>query len=119
MSTKHTPGPWETEPSLRGNINVFKPKPGTENDSWQICTVYPLNLTEDANAKLIKASPDLLQSVDNLPDLLRKAAEVLEIYANRTGDTNALNPKLNWYADKIEAAIKKATYENAIQKSKL
>jgi hypothetical protein len=100
MQTEYTPAPWKAIQD--GNWFVVA-------ENALICSTDSNDAADKANAKLIATAPELLQAVANLPDVLRKAAEVLEMYANRIGATNALNPKLNWYADKIEAAINKAT----------
>jgi hypothetical protein len=110
LETKHTPGPWKLGIKYR-NLHDSTVQP---IDAHGIVNLAHIFITDkdreecEANAALITAAPDLLNAVDNLPKWLREAAEALEAYANRNGATNVLYPKLNWYADKIEAATEKA-----------
>jgi len=61
---KHTPGPWHIMP--RGQVGC---------DSFPICEVYDAdprndNPEQEANARLIAASPDLLAACKRLIDCL-------------------------------------------------
>ena len=47
----------------------------------------------------------LEDALKGLSDILEKAASSLEIQANQNGCTNALTPKLNWYAERIKEAL--------------
>lgn len=56
--------------------------------------------------KLVEQNKELLEALENLPKWLEQAAEALEAFSNKNGGTNALTPKLNWYANKIREATK-------------
>lgn len=120
MEKKYTQGEWyypdaysvsddnKNEPP-EYSISV-KIETNTMERNYTIARVHAQSLEEvKANVALISAAPELLEASINLPKWLREAAASLEAYANRNGGTNALTPKLEWYADKIDAAITKAT----------
>jgi hypothetical protein len=49
----------------------------------------------------------LLKVMDNLPNWLRDAANVLDFKADQIGKESILSPKLNWYAEKITDILNK------------
>lgn len=93
-TTQHTPGPWKIVPGVRGYEHSIM---GTDGDA--ACDVpetsHPTT-TAEANARLIAASPDLLE-------VARFAVHYIESNTpgNQTTDLEAVA--------KIRAAIAKAT----------
>lgn len=61
MKTKHTPGPWTVQRSIRGGLEPFGPD-GRHLLSCEVADAIPLEERE-ANGGLISASPDLLQAL--------------------------------------------------------
>ena len=72
MNAAHTPGPWKVDPNFWGDIETAK-------GELQICTVdadgdvghnfaCPEIAEAEANARLIAASPDLLEALERLVD---------------------------------------------------
>lgn len=78
MNTQHTPGPWITETTDGGNIEITD----SRTESVQIATV-----TQRANARLIAAAPDLLAA-------LNASTIALQDFAREAGMQT--HPKLNW-----------------------
>lgn len=66
MTTKHTPGPWETSrdavPAGHVQITVY-----AAADGQRVATAF----REEANARLIAAAPDLLAAMEEALDALR------------------------------------------------
>lgn len=66
MSAQHTPGPWVARPGLtRWNI-VTTGQPRTFN----VCSINTDRLEQEANGRLIAASPDLLAALKEAVSLL-------------------------------------------------
>lgn len=90
-NTKHTPGPWintKEQGKLFGSFNAVN----DEANKVTIAIVYGSNIEEaEANAKLIAASPDLLEALDEL------------LNCDYTSGTHLYTAQL-----KAKAAIKKA-----------
>lgn len=62
---KHTPGPWKIGEQYLGCRDIFAPAPGDE-PTIEICSTSGLPEEEDdiANANLIAAAPDLLNTLE-------------------------------------------------------
>jgi hypothetical protein len=71
METKHTPGPWAKSGSVIRGIA------GSER---KVADVQIIDGEGQANAKLIAASPDLLESLTNLVGLAKLGAARLDKY---------------------------------------
>ncbi|HCE8379584.1 hypothetical protein AAA619_30790 [Pseudomonas aeruginosa] len=84
--SKHTPGPWEYSP-VRGSIALLHIYCADNKGPFH---VERSDAETDANAKLIAASPDLLE-----------ALQAVVNYGVMTGD--------DWIEEKVLAAIAKAT----------
>ena len=79
MKTKHTKGKWSITnrtpngmPALKGHIEVAA---GVDDDDWRIAAVFTDVESEQiakANARLIAAAPELLNSLIELSDLVEK-----------------------------------------------
>ena len=88
--TKHTPGPWEQRRKLSGRLSIYGSVEG-----GPVATIEELNNTggtpsDNANARLIAAAPDLLAEAMKAVELMKAAG----IGYNETG---------------LRAAIAKAT----------
>ena len=59
---KHTPGPWGIKTTETGTKAVFSSSTG----AWVAHTVRSLSSTQDANARLIAAAPDLLEALNRV-----------------------------------------------------
>lgn len=92
----HTPGPWEYEPNDRYG-SVF----GQDGDGrdWNICDIGPpINLScsspddvsgairrqAEANARLIASAPELLEALEAVQDMNRRAGKVPAAEARAT-----------------------------------
>ncbi|AVR83667.1 MULTISPECIES: hypothetical protein [Bacteria] len=84
--SKHTPGPWEYSP-VRGSVALLHIYCADNKGPFH---VERSDAETDANAKLIAASPDLLE-----------ALQAVVNYGVMTGD--------DWIEEKVLAAIAKAT----------
>ena len=84
--SKHTPGPWEYSP-VRGSVALLHIYCADNKGPFH---VERTDAETDANAKLIAASPDLLE-----------ALQAVVNYGVMTGD--------DWIEEKVLAAIAKAT----------
>ena len=69
---KHTPGPWQAKASLTHWNVTTTGKPRTFN----ICSVNTDRIEQEANARLIAAAPDLLNSCGDLVALFEALAIV-------------------------------------------
>lgn len=79
---KNTPGPWKIARDESGMIK------GVEAAKWWICDTQFIGIKEcEANAKLIAAAPELLQSCINiLSELSVEADSQLEGYSHIVQD---------------------------------
>ena len=103
MITKHTPGPWKT---FQTDIAI-----GVESDRSDVAWIYhpthgllytARSVEEDrANARLIAASPDLLESLRTTTKMLQEWIDNQPPYDDALRDREALA--------KAKAAIAKAT----------
>ena len=84
--SKHTPGPWDYSP-VRGSVALLHIYCADNKGPFH---VERSDAETDANAKLIAASPDLLE-----------ALQAVVNYGVMTGD--------DWIEEKVLAAIAKAT----------
>jgi hypothetical protein len=68
MKTKHTPGPWHCVDEYEGTIPIDAPSTSTGLDnSVEVCRVScDDEKSQTANAMLISAAPDLLDSLEKL-----------------------------------------------------
>lgn len=104
MNTKHTPGPWAVY-YQNGDKPYIVAEQGKNLDNPIICEMcldVPPQIIggvaiEDANARLVASSPDLLEALDRI------------LKAANASDSN--EPLLGWVADTASAAIAKATGE--------
>ena len=87
MSNKHTPGPWLIHPHIDIEYSIFD----------QMGTTHVCDVTDEADAKLIAAAPELLE-----------AAEALLVIAEFFHDNNKKN-KIGMVIELAKAAIRKAT----------
>ena len=88
MKAKHTPGPWKAE-AIEGNVIVF------DSNHHCVCEVA-YSGPKNANAKLIAAAPDMLESLKYIAKLLGS----LKVPQGETEDMA--------YSEAVKA-IKKAT----------
>jgi hypothetical protein len=101
MSAKHTPGPWFLSESDHNDSDISTPDrpsvlaPDHNNSPWHICRMDSGVPNVEANARLIAASPDLLDALMSFPGFTDNA---------RVGD--------DWI-EKAHAAIAKATGKEA------
>ncbi|OKS29626.1 hypothetical protein [Pseudomonas aeruginosa] len=87
----HTPGPWEIERYSDGLIQIVGNIRAVSDHEEHVTTVVEaVTRGDEANAKLIAASPDLLE-----------ALQAVVNYGVMTGD--------DWIEEKVLAAIAKAT----------
>lgn len=95
MSTKHTPGPWKVKPfeNEQGDFNI-----DSEYGYHIAETIGGLGNEEEANANLIAAAPDLLESLQAMVAMMD------------SGDEHGAGSP--WHI-KATAAITKATGEKA------
>jgi hypothetical protein len=115
---KHTLGPWNIDAiEKEGEIHICP-----VNEHISIATIYaqPLESQEYANAKLIAAAPDLLKAIlvlddkykfahiNDVPTMIEKAANILEIKAVNDGTTSKLVEPLLQIAKEMREAINKA-----------
>ena len=64
----HTPGPWQQNGS-----HIYGPDANNANHHWPVCQMwYHGKPSDDANARLIAAAPDLLEA---LRDVLKHGGE--------------------------------------------
>jgi hypothetical protein len=101
MKTKHTPGPWKAK-TVRGHENdlVYCAVESEAKPIGACVKVYKEKIHIDGieaqwNAKLIAASPDLLQSLQEYVDYFKEWEYVL-------------NDEMRAMLNKAEEAIKKA-----------
>lgn len=115
MSARHTPGPWSACNKFSGvtlsnwRVSEGDSTPGVEA-GIAIMSGGRSDETEQANARLIAAAPELLESLQSLEKRLTAAANAF--YA--TGTRKALMEALGGWKDDItpaRAAIAKATAE--------
>jgi hypothetical protein len=66
---KHTPGPWGIKTTETGTKAIFSGSSG----AWVAHTVRYLSSTQEANARLISAAPDLLEALKDTWDVLDAA----------------------------------------------
>jgi len=76
MSAQHTPGPWSVGSSTvtingagHSALAIWPPKAKAGKRGKQICLVAPIydwNETDEANARLIAAAPELLEALRHL-----------------------------------------------------
>ncbi len=64
----HTPGPWETRESPRNNDVWYVEGPSEPNGKWLVAEANGRNQTNEANARLIAAAPDLLEACKSARD---------------------------------------------------
>ena len=96
MNTKATPGPWGIKTTESGTKAIFSGSTG----AWVAHTVRSLSSTQDANARLIAAAPELLESIQLLLDV------------ERGGDSGgSFRERLYAGLRKCEKAVAKATGE--------
>lgn len=75
MKTNHTPGPWHLIPRRNGYLLAAFSGDETE----QIAEIFPKPSEEqEANARLIASTPDLLAALQTLEALIGASADVLE-----------------------------------------
>lgn len=55
-NAKHTPGPWKVE---RGNQAIY-----VSAEGGAVARVFPSDLSDDGNAQLIAAAPELLEALE-------------------------------------------------------
>lgn len=98
MKTKHTPGPWTVQRYSNYNgFSIWAPNIGCVAERW--CPSEDTETPFEANARLIAAAPDLLNSLQELMAWL-KSGTALENGAKCETKTEAL--------DQAEQAIYKA-----------
>lgn len=118
MSSTPTPGPWKITGKTGDGKRIFV-ESNMERDNWEClrCEVDSDDCDSDmamANARLIAASPDLLAACkdgvggwNNLPTLLRAAADEFE-NDNALGVDPIYADMLRIKADAIATALSKA-----------
>jgi len=94
MSAKHTPGPWR----------VFGYDIGTSPDETLAVVCAMDDNTDDANAALIAAAPDLLAALQECAEYLDRYADVIDGDDGQPEANDAL--RLLAYVDDIIAAAK-------------
>ena len=121
---KHTPGPWRV--CKRASCWAIQPitgaAPGNHNDVVYVATPYPGDPTAgsvtsqgrtkeecEANARLIAASPELLETLDNCQQVMDAAAGQISSgeYID-PAELQAVADQLAEYAMHARAAIAKA-----------
>lgn len=112
----HTSGPWEFVPKLSASENhkgfFIRAEKASRNGKWALAEVKPSdedgNLGE-ANARLIAAAPDLLDSAVEAAGCISACIEML----TRTGHTTTA-AKLREYHARQLAVIAKATSQEGV-----
>jgi len=72
MNTQHTPGPWQTD---RNNVHAAQIATihGCTNSDWveiwSPAAFAASEETQEANARLIAAAPELLEALDRIADM--------------------------------------------------
>jgi hypothetical protein len=92
MVMQHTPGPWGIKTAEDGSAAIFSGETG----NWVAVAVKSTPLTQQANARLIAAAPDMLLS-------LRRAALVLAWASEQLG-SQAIDDDYKIVSDAIEKA---------------
>lgn len=110
--SKHTPGPWETDRNNvhAGQIAVVHHCLG--NDWVEIWSpTWPeVGETQEANARLIAAAPDLLEAAKDVTAMLELFADELRIKESADGISRQSDDAFRKLAD-LRAAIAKAEAE--------
>ena len=88
MEAKHTPGPWFSQYDDNGFYEI-----GSESVTFRLAFTYGEGDTDEANARLIGAAPDLLEALQDV---------LLEL--------ESIGPMEKF--ERARAAIAKATGEN-------
>lgn len=90
--SEHTPGPWNAEIYVHGEFAIVVHRQGHSGGTLVICSRkrHPGRQTEfEANARLIAAAPDLLESLTNLVGLAKLGAASLDKYHAALSDAEA------------------------------
>lgn len=98
---KHTPGPWFSQYDDNGFYEI-----GSEAVTLRLAFTYGEGDTDEANARLIAAAPDLLEALRNLE---LGANTVNACYTRNPGNFAATLRDLREYAAAARAVIAKAT----------
>ena len=88
--TTHMPGPWVAERKQPGRWIIYQ----DHSERCPIASILEVNDSVDANARLIAATPDLLEALHDLLVLI---------------ETDSLIPESVSYMRQARAAIAKAT----------
>lgn len=109
----HTPGPWEIQ-DLAPPINIYGPEREDGTRPWvaECGGDEPYNSqTDEANARLIAAAPDLLEACRRAAGYLQTAGEHIDAAVEFGGDVNshAMQDNIERGLADIAAAIAKAT----------
>lgn len=103
-TTKHTPGPWYQDRAH--TLRIWADDPATPNEAWLIADAALTGSvdTDNANARLIAAAPELLEAC--------KAAfaklEAWDIDWDRLHNDSAYKPEFSAETQALRAAIAKA-----------
>lgn len=108
--SKHTAGPWVIIPGgdewSQGRIATIEPKQETmiEINYWTVAEVNNRREEREANARLISAAPDLLESLESL-------FEIGDVFGSAIEHKDPHCQSFDEWSDKARAAIAKARGE--------
>lgn len=105
---KHTPGPWEIERYSDGLLQIVGDVRVIDYDEEHVTTIVEaVSYSNEANAKLIAAAPELLADLQEAATTLRRYETLHR--AKGTDDSTAKAEVNAALAARFEATIAKAT----------
>jgi hypothetical protein len=101
---KPTPGPWGIKTTETGTKAIFSGSSG----AWVAHTVRHLSSTQEANARLIAAAPDLLESIEGLIEACESMKATFGVIRGETPEHDDIYLHEKWAEEFMEEQVQTA-----------